>query len=194
MGFIYLNKCLLPGCPRPLTGDRARDRRLLLSIPEFRSIENAMPSAYHFAASPIPTTRTDSAAHKVHGFGGWGEMTPNHLPVVSAIRPVAPDDRRRRRAAVCPTRRLSPKRRNGLGRAAFARRMQFARRRRAWCGSGRGPQGRSPPGLRLPGMSSVPAGPGNERPATAVEAVGHGMRSIMPRVIEIVWHPPDGCR
>jgi hypothetical protein len=58
-----------------------------------------MSSDYHFGASSIATGRMDS---------GDGEMAPNQSPVAPAIRPVAPDDRRRRRAAGCPTRRLSP--------------------------------------------------------------------------------------
>jgi hypothetical protein len=38
--------------PSPLAGGRARsNRRLLLCIAEFPSIENAMPSDYHFGGS-----------------------------------------------------------------------------------------------------------------------------------------------
>jgi hypothetical protein len=68
-----------------------------------------------------------------------GEMALNRSRS-AGDKAVAPDDRRRRRAAGCPIRRLSPMRRNGLGPATLALRVQFARHagRGAWCGSGRG--------------------------------------------------------
>ena len=39
-----------------------------------------------------------------------------------------------------------------------------------------------------------PSGPGNEHPATVVEAVDYRMRPMMARVIQIVRDPRDGCR